>query len=299
MGINAAGDVFYTDNQGPWNGTCSLKHLKPGTFQGHPGGNRWYDLPEVKTAIGQRPRDPQSGSRFMTEADRIPEYMPPAVLLPYQKMGRSASGIACDTSGGKFGPFQKQMFVADQSASTVMRCFLEKVNGRYQGACFPFRRGFASGTLPIEFGEDGSMFAGGTNRGWGSVGTKPYAVQRLLWTGKIPFEVHEMRAKPDGFELTFTQPADAKTAGDPASYKLTSYTYIFQASYGSPEVDHTTPTITKITVADGGQSARLYVNGLQRGHVHELHMDGIRSTTGLPLLHSVGYYTLNNIPEKE
>ena len=299
MGLNAAGDVFYTDNQGPWNGTCSLKHLKPGTFQGHPGGNRWYDLPEVKTVLGQRPKDPQSGSRFMTEADKIPEYLPSAVLLPYQKMGRSASGIACDTSGGKFGPFQKQMFVADQSASTVMRCFLEKVAGRYQGACFSFRKGFASGTLPIEFGKDGSMFAGGTNRGWGSVGTKPYAVERMVWTGKTPFEVHEMRAKPDGFELTFTKPVEAKTVGDPASYKLTTYTYIFQASYGSPEVDHTTPTITKVTVADDGKSARLYVDGLQRGHVHELHMDGIRSAIGLPLLHKVGYYTLNNIPEKE
>ncbi|MCH8829240.1 MAG: hypothetical protein IID45_06640, partial [Planctomycetes bacterium] len=51
MGLNAAGDVFYTDNQGPWNGTCSLKHLLPGSFQGHPGGNKWYDLPEVKRVL--------------------------------------------------------------------------------------------------------------------------------------------------------------------------------------------------------------------------------------------------------
>ena len=30
IAFNAAGDVFYTDNQGPWNGTCSLKWLRPG-----------------------------------------------------------------------------------------------------------------------------------------------------------------------------------------------------------------------------------------------------------------------------
>ena len=40
IGANAAGDMFYTDNQGPWNGTCSLKWLRPGTFVGHPGGNQ-------------------------------------------------------------------------------------------------------------------------------------------------------------------------------------------------------------------------------------------------------------------
>ena len=32
IGMNAAGDMFYTENQGPWNGACSLKHLDPGSF---------------------------------------------------------------------------------------------------------------------------------------------------------------------------------------------------------------------------------------------------------------------------
>ena len=36
VGANAAGDMFYTDNQGPWNGACSLKWLRPGAFLGHP-----------------------------------------------------------------------------------------------------------------------------------------------------------------------------------------------------------------------------------------------------------------------
>ena len=45
-------------------------------------------------------------------------------------------------------------------------------------------------------------------------------------------------------------------------------------------------------------SVRIRVNGLQLGHVHELHLDGIRSRAGEPLLHQVAYYTLNAIPEK-
>ncbi|MCH7729674.1 MAG: hypothetical protein IH991_24860, partial [Planctomycetes bacterium] len=84
-GMNAVGDMFYTDNQGPWNGTCSLKWLKPGSFQGHPGGNRWYDIAKN---MGPRPKDPQSKSRFMAEAKKIPEYIPPAILFPYKKMGQ-------------------------------------------------------------------------------------------------------------------------------------------------------------------------------------------------------------------
>ena len=297
VGFNADGDVFYTDNQGPWNGACSLKQIAVGGFVGHPDSFKWYKEPEAKY-LGAAPTEPKSGSRIMTEAKRIPQYVPPAVQFPYGPMGQSASGIECDLSGGKFGPFERQLFVGDQTHSTVMRVFLEKVNGRYQGVCFPFRAGFGSGVVPVRFGKDGSLFVGGTNRGWGSRGPKPFAVERLVWTGKTPFEIHEMRAKPDGFELTFTKPIDPVTAGKVESYAIKTFTYIFQSSYGSPEVDATTPKITKVTVGPDGKSARLYVAGLQEGHIHDLKAPGVRSRDGEPLLHPQAYYTMNYIPKK-
>lgn len=293
VAANHLGDMFYTDNQGPWNGTCSLKHLAPGSFQGHPGGNRWFKLTD---AIGPRPKDPTSGSRMATEAAKIPELLPPAVYFPYKKMGQSASGIACDTTQGKFGPFANQLFVGDQTQSTVMRVFLEKIDGQYQGACFPFKEGLASGSLALQMTDGGSLFVGGTSRGWGSRGTKPFSLERLNWTGKTPFEVHEMRAVPEGFVLTFTQPVDAATVADVASYSLETYTYIYQASYGSPEVDQTTPVIKWAAVSADGMRVRLFVDGLQPGHVHELHLPGVRSSNNLPLLHDVAYYTLQRLP---
>ncbi|MFO0904910.1 MAG: hypothetical protein U0939_18030 [Pirellulales bacterium] len=293
VGANLDGDMFYTDNQGPWNGTCSLKHLSPGGFVGHPAGNRWYD---EAPNMGKRPADPQSGSRMMTEAAKIPELTPPVVYFPYQKMGQSASGIACDASRGKFGPFAGQLFVGDQTHSTVMRVSLEKVQGRYQGACYPFKAGFGSGSLALQFSPSGQLFVGGTNRGWGSRGPKPFALERLQWTGKTPFEIHEMRVKPDGFELTFTQPLDVKTAADVKSYRMETYTYIYHSSYGSPEVDQTQPVITRAVPAADGRSVRLYIDKLQIGHVHELHAPGVRSTDNLPLLHNAAYYTLNYLP---
>jgi hypothetical protein len=295
IGFNAAGDVFFTENQGPWNGACSLKHLRPGGFVGHPDGNKWYSL---TNAIGPRPSDPRSGSRMATEAKRIPELVPPAVYFPYQKMGQSAAGIACDVSSGKFGPFTNQLFIGDQSQSTVMRVFLEQVNGYYQGACFPFRAGFGSGSLAMRMTDDGSLLVGGTNRGWGSRGLLPYSLERLVWTGKIPFEIYEIHATPDGFDLSFTQPVDIETATDPKSYSLETYTYIYQSTYGSPEVDQTKPVIQRIERTNDRQ-VRLHIDRLQEGHVHEFHLDGVRSATGEPLLHREAYYTLNFIPAKE
>jgi hypothetical protein len=267
----------------------------PGKFVGHPGGFRWYD--QAKEWMGNKPAEPKDGSRFVVEADRIPEYEPPAILFPYGKMGQSAAGITCDTTDGKFGPFTKQMFVGDQTFSTVMRCYLEKVKGHYQGACFPFREGFDSGVVGLEMHPEGKMFVGGTNRGWGSRGGKSFCVQRLDWTGKTPFEILEMKARPQGFELVFTKPVDAATASDVGSYDMKSFTYIFQASYGSPEVDATTPKITSAKVSADGLRVELTVEGLQRGHIHHLRSAGVRSKENLPLLHSDAYYTLNYIPE--
>jgi hypothetical protein len=287
--------MFYTENQGPWNGACSLKWLRPGAFLGHPIGNKWYGI--ASEAMGPQPMGPQSGSRMMTEAKRIPQLEPPAVYFPYGKMGQSAAGIACDLSGGKFGPFENQLFVGDQTHSTVMRVFLERINGHYQGACFPFRQGFGSGSLSLHFAPDGSLFVGGTSRGWGSRGTQPYSLDRLLWTGKTPFEVKEMRAKRDGFELVFTEAVDRAAASDASSYRLSTYTYIYQVQYGSPEVDATAPNITKAEVSADGKSVRLHIDQLQEGHVHELHLDGVRSAGGLSLLHPVAYYTLNYLPQ--
>ena len=295
IGANHLGDMFYTDNQGPWNGTCALKHLPEGKFVGHPGGFEWYKFAEP--FIGPKPEEPKSGSRFMTEAKRLPKYEPPAILFPYNKMGKSAAGVACDTTGGKFGPFVNQMFVTDQSYSTVMRCYLEKVKGHYQGVCFPFLEGFGSGSLGLELTDNGAMFVGGTNRGWGSRGRKPFAVERVDWTGKVPFEILEMKAKPDGFELVFTEEVDPQSVESVESYKMTTYTYIFQSSYGSPEVDHTEPKITKAVAGKDGKSVRLFVDGLQEGHVHELHSNGVRAKSGEQLLHPQAYYTLNYIPD--
>jgi len=294
MGMNAEGEVFYCDNQGPWNGTSSLKHLVPGSFQGHPDGNKWYS---ISPGMGPRPADPKSKSRQHVEAARIPEFVPPPVLLPHGKVGNSASGIACDTTGGKFGPFEKQLFVSDQSHSVVNRVFLEKVKGRYQGAVFPFRQGFGSGNVPTIMAPEGGLFVGGTNRGWGSRGTLPFALDRVQWSGKTPFEIHEMRVKPDGFELTFTQPADPKSLENVLSYKLSTYTYIYQSDYGSPEVDPTTPAIKAAKASADGRSVRLTIEGLQIGHVHELHLPGVKSTEGKGLLHPTAYYTLWNRPD--
>ena len=293
IGFNAAGDAFYTDNQGPWNGSSSLKWLKPGSFAGHPGGNDWF---KVTTELGDRPPDPADGSRMDRERARVPTLVPPAVVLPHSRLGQSSSGIVCDMSGGKFGPFQNQLFVGDQCYSNIARVSLEKVNGTYQGVAIPFLEGFGSGLIGMTMTPDGKMFAGGSDRGWGARGGQPYNLDRVVWTGKTPFEILDMKAAPDGFTLKFTAPVKPDTAGSPASYRMSAWTWAYRAEYGGPEIDQVTPEIKSATVSPDGLSVKLAVSPLTKGHVHYLKSPGVRSAEGLPLLHPDAYYTLNEIP---
>jgi hypothetical protein len=293
---NEHGVMFYAESQGPWNGSCSLKHLKPGGFMGHPTSFPGYDLP-LGASLGRKPLEPQSESRIQIESERIPELVPPAVVFPYRKMGQSITAFRPDRSAGRFGPFTGQLFVGDFSLSVVMRATTELVDGVWQGACYPFREGFGTGILALELSPTGHLVTGGTNRGWPVRGNRQYTLQRLEWTGKMPFEIERVSIRPDGFLLDFTKPVDPASAALLANYRIETFTHIYQEYYGSPEVDQTTPRIVSAVPTDDGLSVHLVVDGLVLGHVHAFDLTGLASQDGEELLHTQAYYTVNRIPK--
>ncbi len=297
VAFNLDGDAFYTENQGPWNSSCSLKHLKPGGFMGHPISFPWYALAPNMGPVPAAPTN-NKDSRYYSDATRIPQLVPPAIIFPYKKMGQCATSIMLDQSGGKFGPFTGQMFVSDYTLSLVMRADLEKVGGVYQGACFPFRQGLSTGIIGGAITKNGQIFVGGSKRGWPVRGLSEHALQRLDWSGKTPFEIKTMKAAPDGFTLHFTAPVDPVTAANPDSYTLETFTHNYHQQYGGPELETTEQRITSATVSADGMSVRLVINRLVLGHVHELHLTGLLDSQKQPLLHDVAYYTLNRIPAK-
>ena len=294
------GSILYTENQGDWVGSGRMTHLEKGDFAGNPAGLRWSG--EEGSPLSLKPEDvPSTGKPMFEVAKTVKNLKVPAVWFPHTLMGISTSDFKEDVTGGAFGPFGGQLFVSDQGHSKIMRVSLEKVNGEWQGACFPFREGFQSGIIRTVWGQDGSMFVGMTSRGWAATGKDPYGIQRLVWTGKTPFEMKTITSQPDGFNVIFTLPVDRKTAENPASYGLNSFTYKYHQTYGSPIENARPVPIRGVMVAADGLSVRIVVDTvLREGYIHELKVDGIRSASGkLPILHPVGYYTLNAIAPGE
>jgi hypothetical protein len=177
-----------------------------------------------------------------------------------------------------------------------MRATTEQVNGVWQGACYPFREGLSTGILNVVFTPEGNLLCGGTNRGWPVRGPKPYALERLDWSGKMPFEIKQITIEPNGFKVAFTKPVDSATGNSPSSYKLSTFTHPNQASYGGPEIEQTTPVVQSVNVSDDGMFATLALDKMVRGHVYDFDLYALRSRDKEELLHRKAYYTVNEVP---
>ncbi len=296
--LTSSGDWFYSENQGEWVGSGRVTQIETGDFMGHPAGLAWSRM--AGSTVKLRPEDILDFEQPMPDvAKKLPGLKLPAVWFPHTILGISNAGLVEDTTQGKFGPFAGQFFMADQGQSKVMRMSLEKVKGVWQGAAYAFREGFSCGIIRVAYGEDGSLFAGETERGWGSVGPKKDGLERVNWTGQVPFEIKEIKAQPDGFLLTFTKPVDRDSASNPASYSVAGFTYLYHKAYGSAPINRIGCPVRKVDVAPDGLSARIALICLREGYVHEIKAAGLRAA-GQPdeaLLHATAYYTLNKIPD--
>lgn len=321
-GINVIdGQFYYTENQGDWVGSGGIWKVNEGDFMGHPASLKWTKRSDSPLKLSSEffyskmderrinddkgnPIKPENrvNENFKTLFDMKKEFRDlrlPAVWLPYGILGISSSEpvkIPKDT----FGPFEGQLLIGDQGMSIISRVFMEKVNGEEQGAAFLFRSGFRSGVLRLAWAQDGSLFVGETNRGWGSAGDANEGLERLVYNNKVPFEMKAVRAMPDGFEIEFTSPVDLKSAQDLASYSVESFIYKYQPVYGSPPVNTETLKIKGVKVSADGLKARIVVGNLRQYYIHTIKVNGIREKENFySIIHPVAYYTLNNIPAGE
>ena len=275
------GDIFYAENQGEWVGTCWIGHVQKDRFYGNPSSmiftKDWNN------------RDPKSVK--LEELDKMRTL--PALIFPYGRMGQSLSQPNWDTTDGKFGPFAGQVFVGDVQHPLLMRATLEKVDGEFQGATYPFLRDpLLQGANRLLFAPDGSLLVGLTDRGWvkGAAG-----LAKITFNGTVPFDIHSMSLTKTGFDLTFTKPVDPALAGDVKNYSLLHWHIIYHHNYGSPEADKTPCKITEVKISADGKKVSLTLSELLPGKVYDLTLSNFKSADGTALNNANAYYNLNRL----
>jgi len=186
----------------------------------------------------------------------------------------------------------------------VLRVALERVKGEWQGAVWPFAKGFLGAVNRLAMGPDGKLYVGGCKRAWSTAAPLEGSLERVGFTGVTPFEVKEVHARRDGLELVFTKPVDPTAATNTENYAVSQFSYKYSGSYGSPEMDHSgrENSSTPIEVIEAGVTGdrlavRLSVKGWRAGCVTAVRIADVTSATAQGLWHDAFYYTLNRIPD--
>ncbi|MFP6888060.1 MAG: PQQ-dependent sugar dehydrogenase [Opitutales bacterium] len=285
IGISKDDELFFTDNQGDWEASSSLHHIKKGRFHGHPSS--LMDHPDYKG------KDLNSIS--IEDYEKV--WSRPAVWIPHGELAISPGEPIFDYTGGRFGPFKGQIFIGDQGRSNLMRVVLEKVNGEYQGVIFDFVNRLQTGCIRHVFAEDGSLWVGQTGRGWGSAGGKEFGLQRVVWDGKTkPFAMYDVKLTQTGFRITFTKPIDIGRANQTKTYVVERWGYHYHPKYGSGKTDHKKEAPTNVTVAKDGMSVHLEIP-LETKRVYKLILNGIKAKDGTSMANHIAWYTLNRLLE--
>lgn len=279
--VDSEDRVFVTDQQGGWVGMNKLFHVEEDDFCGFPSSLAWRE--------GVDPREMTA-----EEFDRM--RTPAAVKIPYPEMGQSTVDVVEDTTGGEFGPFEGQLFVADWIRPMLVRVMLDEVADGVQGACTVFLEGgvVGAGTHRLTFGPNDRLWVGKTVReGWGgSPDVDPLRV--INWDGTTPFAVRDVSLTEEGFDVAFTKEATASSAGRPDSYSFSRYYHEYSGEYGSPKNGTTDVPVGDVEVADDGRAVSLTLSDLRPGWVYALEIDGVESNAGETLSSEI-HYTLNRL----
>jgi sugar phosphate isomerase/epimerase len=283
VAFNAEGDLFATDNQGDWVGTSAMHHIVQGAFHGHPSSYHWDPK---RTLDMNLPLD-----RLAAELDKIRKR--PAVLFPHGILGNSPSEPALAPANGAFGPFAGQFFVGDNVAPLISRVQLEKIEGVYQGAVFPFLRGngLRQALCRMTFSPAGELLVAYGCRGWGP---DTNGLQKVAFSGGNPFEMHSIHLTAGGFEIVFTKPLAEQDLAK--ALALRSYRYLYHHTYGSPQVDIKDLPATVTSLSPDRTKLTLNVPGLEENRICEFKLTGITAADGTPLANAEAYYTINRLP---
>ncbi|MFT5058910.1 MAG: glucose/arabinose dehydrogenase [Planctomycetota bacterium] len=274
LGIDSEQRLLYSDNQGDWMPTCGLFHVQKDEFYGHPASLRWtepYGFGEQAPSSIDPPDMPRTG---------------PAIWLPYE-WSKSTGNFVPDETGGKFGPFDNQLFVAELTEGMVLRALLEEVNGKVQGAVIPFRKEIGS-VLRVQFAPDGTLFCGMTNRGWGGLAPAS-GIARVRWNGVTPTEYQSIHLLEDGFHVRFSAPLSSVPTAE--QFKIYDYDYNWWWDYGSPKTNIRDMAISAVKMDADGLGMTVSLADLQAGKCVRVKLEGAG------LLHDEFDYTIHRLPE--
>jgi glucose/arabinose dehydrogenase/plastocyanin len=269
LSIGPDGAIYYSDNEGNWVPTSKVTRIVEGGFHGF--------VPSAHAATLTGGWAPAG------------DWVKPMVWTPHAGPGsdNSPSQARVITSPTWPRELQGHLLLTSYGRGTLSLLLKEEVDGQPQAAHITLPLQFRSGLQQLRFHRDGHLYLVGMTN-WQSTthGGDRGSFHRVRYTGaplRVPIAV-ETRA--GGLELRFAEALNRVAASNPASYKLTKWTYGWSSTYGSRqfysvdkpgEAGPDKVVVQAARVSEDGRSVFLEIPTLKPGLVPRVPL-----TAGLP-----------------
>jgi glucose/arabinose dehydrogenase len=231
MAIGPNDEIVCSDNQGHWTPSSRINLVKPGGFYGYNGDPRKTPFPKPANYPTSRPT-----------------YDAPICWIPMA--ADNSSGGEVFVTSDKWGPLKGQLLHTSYGSCSLFLVMTETIADQMQGAVYRFPLNFESGIMRARFNPvDGQLYVCGL-RGWQTAANKDGCFQRVRYTGKPAHMPVAVNIRKTGVKITFTDPLNPESAGDPGGYDMRQWNYIWSSRYGSPNVSVTNPKKTGPDVED-------------------------------------------------
>jgi Glucose / Sorbosone dehydrogenase len=276
LGLDAEGNLIVSDNQGDWRGSSELHVVERGGFYGHPASLPW------RADWGKQPP-------LETPIEKLNKLRTPAaVWFPHMSYANSPTQMVRIPQTAAWGPYGGQIVIGEMNVPKLLRVTTEKVNGVWQGACYPFIEtpALKPGLHRLAFLGD-KLWVGRTHLSWAG-GENFGVVERI---GNSPLDALEINLTKTGFKVHFTQSLSA-SCNNKTLWSIRRYTYAYHAEYGSPELEEQWMTPSDVILTEDGRCAELILPELQENFVYDFFFDKLYTDKGLVPLNNRVAYTL-------
>lgn len=283
MVVDQENRLFVTENQGDWVGSSALYHIQKDKFYGHPSSLVWTE--------GWDRGNPFDLTTAQLDAMREA----PAVIFPHDILANSPSQPVMIQEHPALDVFEGQMLVGEMGSERLVRVQLESVNGVMQGAATTFidGSGLRKGNNRLVFAPNGDLWVGQADHGW--LGDR--GIQRISFTGRVPFDIQHISLQKDGFDIELTKPLSYHDSlWTDSTLHVQRYRYAYHEKYGSPQIDLEDLEVKVSDVSSDRRRLKLVLDDLKSGFVYQVTLNGLISTDGQDTLdHKAVFYTVKEL----
>jgi glucose/arabinose dehydrogenase/mono/diheme cytochrome c family protein len=236
--VNPDGTFFLTDQEGFWLPKNRINLVEVGSYHGNFWG--YHDITDASDAAMAKP-----------------------VCWITNAFDRSPSEMLWVTSD-RWGPLKGSLLNFSYGYGKVYVVPYEKVGGDVQGGmCTLPLPQFPTGVMRGRFHpSDGQLYCCGMFA-WAGNQTQPGGFYRVRCTGKAVHLPIGLNATKTGMKITFSGALDPKTASDPKSYAVQTWSLKRSAGYGSKHYDEKPANITSAKLSADGKTVTLEIGDMR------------------------------------